>query len=473
VTNRAPIQRPDARVDRLPPHDNDSEAGVLGCVLLDPKNGLDECIVALPAPEAFFDLKHRTIYTAMLDMQESGDPIDSLTLTSLLRDRVELEACGGLAYVSSLPDQVPSAANLHYYLKIVREKYLLRRMLQVCTEAAGRIYEPTEDVNSLLDDIERSVLSVQEQRNTDAIPTMKELVNGALATMEEYYAKQGNAIGIPTGFVDLDRITKGLRTGDMIVIAGRPSQGKSSLAMNIAENVVLESKIPVGVFSLEMTAQALTMRCICSQARVDMSNISDGFMSERDFPKITGAAGRLSVAKLYIDDISGLSIMQLRARARRMHQKYGIKLLVIDYFQLISGGGRYDNQAAELTMVSNGIKTLAKELHIPIIILSQLNRDLEKDKNRKPRLSDLKGCGALEQDGDVIGLLYNPNRDEEDDNDGIVTANLLIAKQRSGPTGIVPLTFFKKYTRFESAARVQASDIPNNPETKSYHYDRD
>jgi replicative DNA helicase len=249
----------------------------------------------------------------------------------------------------------------------------------------------------------------------------------------------------------------------MIVIAARPSMGKTSLAMNIAESVSIDQKLPVGVFSLEMTSESLVLRMLCSRSRVNLRNVREGFLAERDFPKLTGAAGKLANAPLFIDDTSGLSILQLRAKARRMAQQYGIKLFVVDYLQLLhSTARRAENRQQEIADISNGIKSLAKELNVPVIVLSQLNRELEKDKDRKPRLSDLRESGAIEQDADVVGLLYKPSREDEDafEEQDAIAINLLIAKQRNGPTGDVHLTFLKSYTRFESAAKVSDDDVP-------------
>jgi replicative DNA helicase len=273
--------------------------------------------------------------------------------------------------------------------------------------------------------------------------------------------------GIGTGFPDLDRVTDGLHGGEMVVIAARPSMGKTSLAMNIVEHVVLQQKLPVGVFSLEMTAEALVLRVLCSHAKVNLRNIREGFMSEHDFPKLTGAAGKLSNAPLFIDDTPGLSILQLRAKARRLWQQHGVKLFVIDYIQLLHSTARrsQENRQQEIADISSGIKALAKELNVPVIVLSQLNRELEKDKSRKPRLSDLRESGAIEQDADLVGLLYKPSGGEDDEGGAVeeqdgLPVNLLIAKQRNGPTGDVNLTFLKSYTRFESAAKVSNEDVP-------------
>jgi replicative DNA helicase len=290
-------------------------------------------------------------------------------------------------------------------------------------------------------------------------------VRTAITTIEEYHQRQGMLTGLSTGFMDLDKLTTGLHGGEMIVIAARPSVGKTSLAMNIAEHVAVDQRLPVGVFSLEMTAESLVLRMLCSRSRVNLRSLREGFLAERDFPRLTGAAGRLAAAPLFIEDTSNLSILQLRAKARRMHLQSGVKLFVVDYLQLLhSTARRAENRQQEIADISSGIKGLAKELNVPVLVLSQLNREVEKEKNRKPRLSDLRESGAIEQDADLVALLYRATSDDED---GVVSAepeaipvNLLIAKQRNGPTGEIPLTFLKGYTRFESASKVSAEDLP-------------
>jgi replicative DNA helicase len=351
----------------------------------------------------------------------------------------------------------------------VREKYLLRRTIQACSGVVGRVYDYEGDVDALLDEVERDILHISEAREESESQKIKDLVHKAINTIEDFHQRQGMLTGISTGFVDLDKLTSGLHGGEMIVIAARPSMGKTSLAMNIAEHVVLEQRLPVGVFSLEMTAESLVLRLLCSRARVNLRDIRDGFLAERDFPKLTGAAGKLANAPLFIDDSASLSILQLRARARRMAQQHGIKLFIIDYLQLLhsTSARRVENRQQEIADISNGIKALAKELEVPVIVLSQLNRELEKDKSRKPRLSDLRESGAIEQDADLVALLYKPNSGDEEEATSreeadAVAVNLLIAKQRNGPTGDVPLTFLKGYTRFESAAKVSADDVPGD-----------
>jgi replicative DNA helicase len=456
------------RVDRLPPHSIEAEQGVLGCVLLSPQECMGVCIEKLKrGAEVFYDLRHQHIFQLLAEMYDQKEAIDLITVQQQLKDKNQLEAVGGLGYLSSLADAVPSAANLEYYLDIIREKFLLRKMIQTCTGVVARVYEHEGEVDSLLDEVERDVLRISEERVEATSRTIKDLVHKAINTIEEFHQRQGMLTGLATGFADFDKMTSGLHGGEMIVIAARPSMGKTSLAMNIAEHVAIDQKLPVGVFSLEMTAESLVLRMLCSRSRVNLRNIRDGFLAERDFPKLTGAAGKLANAALFIDDSSGLSILQLRAKARRMFQQYGIKLFVIDYLQLLnSTSRRAENRQQEIADISNGIKALAKELNVPVIVLSQLNRELEKDKNRKPRLSDLRESGSIEQDADLVCLLYKANSGDDDDapsqEQEAGPVNLLIAKQRNGPTGDVNLTFLKAYTRFESAAKISADDVPRD-----------
>jgi replicative DNA helicase len=464
---RAPLADT-GKLDRLPPHSPEAEQGVLGCVLLSPNDCMGECIERFKAgTEVFYDLRHQTIFSMLVEMYDSREAIDLITLQQRLKNKQLLEEVGGITYLAALPDTVPSAANLSYYLDIVMEKYLLRKMIHTCTEVVGRVYDYEGEVDALLDEVERDILRISESRVQNLTITIKDLVKKAISTIEDFHQRQGMLTGVGTGFTDLDKMTSGLHGGEMVVIAARPSMGKTSLAMNIAEYVAIEQRLPVGVFSLEMTSESLVLRMLCSRSRVNLRNVREGFLAERDFPKLTGSAGKLANAPLFIDDSSALSILQLRAKARRMWQQYGIKLFVIDYLQLLhSTARRAENRQQEIADISSGIKSLAKELSVPVIVLSQLNRELEREKNRKPRLSDLRESGAIEQDADVVGLLYKPSSgdDEESGNaaeEDAVPVNLLIAKQRNGPTGDVNLTFLKSYTRFESAAKVSEEDVPN------------
>lgn len=462
-SRRARPDRPAEAGDRLPPHSVEAEQGVLGSVFLQPGESMGEAVEKIPTPEVFYDLRHRTIYEVLIEMYDRREPIDTITVGQRLRDRQQLEAIGGGAYLSSLPDSVPSAANVGYYINVVREKFILRRLLQAAAAITASVYEHEGEVDSLLDHVERDILAINQIRTgAHAGADMKQLVSRAVTTIEDFHQRQGALTGISTGFPDLDRMTSGLVAGDMIVIAARPSVGKTSLAMNIAEHIAAgPTPIPVGVFSLEMTADSLVLRMLCSRARVNLRNLRDGILTERDFAKLFTASKELSQAKLHIDDTSGLSILQLRAKARRMYQQHGIKLFVIDYMQkLHSTNRRADNRQQEISDISNGVKDLAKELLVPVIIAAQLNRASVKE-NRKPRLDDLRESGAIEQDADVVILLYRP----EDDGDAPSKANaipvhLLIEKQRNGPTGDVPLTFLKPFTRFESASKIHDDDVP-------------
>ncbi len=457
------------RVDRLPPHSLEAEQGVLACGLLSPNDSLGLCLEQLRSgAETFYDLRHQMLYEHLVAMYDSKTPVDLITVPQRLKDAGQLEAIGGLAYLSSLMDAAPSAANLGYYLEIVREKHVLRRILQTCTAAVGRVQEHEGGVDELLDEVERDILKISQDREDKALRGVKDLVRGAIDLIQKFHARAGELTGIGTGFSDLDKMTSGFHEGEMIVIAARPSMGKTSLAMNIAESVIIDQNLPVGVFSLEMTAESLVMRMLCSLARVNGRSIRDGFLNQGDFQKLTAAASKLSRAPLHIDDTAGLSILQLRARARRMWQQNGIKLIVIDYLQLLHSTSKkaQDNRQQEIADISSGVKALAKELKLPVIVLSQLNREFEKDKNRKPRLSDLRESGAIEQDADVVGLLYKPAAGEEEEpsteaeSQEAVPVNLLIAKQRNGPTGDVRLSFLKGLTRFESAARIGEENEP-------------
>jgi replicative DNA helicase len=359
---------------------------VLGCILLSPNDCIGECITKFKGgSEVFYDLRHQTIFDAVAEMFDKREAIDIITLQQRLKDKQVLEQVGGIAYLAALPDVVPSAANLSFYNDIVLEKFLLRKVIRVCTDVVGRVYDYEGQVDALMDEIERDVLRISESRVQSQTSSIKDLVKKAVNTIEDYHARQGALTGLGTGFTDLDKMTTGLHAGEMIVIAARPSVGKTSLAMNIAEHVALDEKLPVGVFSLEMTAESLVLRMLCSRARVNMRSVREGFLAERDFPKLTGAAGKIAGAPLFIDDSSGLSILQLRAKARRMHQQYGIKLFVVDYLQLLhSTAKRADNRQQEIADISSGIKSLAKELKVPVIVLSQLNREVEREKGRPP-----------------------------------------------------------------------------------------
>jgi replicative DNA helicase len=467
---RQQAAQPRPIVDRLPPHSPDAERGVLGCCLLSPNECVDECITKLSGDGklAFYDLRHQLIYDCLATLRNENQPIDVIIVQQWLKDRKILEQCGGMAYLAQLQDAVPSAANLSYYLDYIREKYLLRKMIATCTDVVGRIYDYVGEVDTLIDEVETDILKVSDSAKANqATPTKNDFLNKAITNIETAQQNGGHPTGLTTGFPDLDHLIDGLHDSEMIVIAARPSMGKTSLAMNIAEHVALDLVLPVAVFSLEMSGESLVERMLGSVARVNIREYKRGLFMEESLPKITAAASQIHHAPLFIDDAAGLSILQLRARARRLHQQHGIKLFVIDYLQLLHASSRRseENRQQEITEISGGIKAMSKELRVPVLVLSQLNRELEKDKTRKPRLSDLRESGSIEQDADVVGLLYKPNQDDEPgtqaESDAGFPVNVLIAKQRNGPAPeIVKLTFLKQYARFESQTAAQAAGVP-------------
>lgn len=459
-------------IDRLPPHSVEAEEGVLSCCMQEPNVCIAECIQKFKTAgeETFYDLRHRDIYRVMVEMYDDREAIDTITLGQRLTAYSLLDRIGGWIRLSDLRGKAPSAVNLSYYADIVFDQFLMRKMIRVCTDVVGRIYDYEGEIDELMDGVEREILEVNQLRVQQRMRSAREIVSDAITQIEQANSSKGKVAGLETGFVDLDRMSNGLMPGEMIVIAARPSVGKTSLAMNIAENVCINNKIPVGVFSLEMTDTQLITRMICSRARVNLRNIRDGFLAERDFPKITSAAGAISNAPIYLDDSSGMSVMELRAKARRMYQQYGIRLFIVDYLQLLHAMGgqrRFDSRQQEITFISGGLKSLAKELRIPVIVLSQLNRQIERDKNRKPVCADLRESGSIEQDADFVGLLYKPKApgededDRSDDTQDVIPVNMLIGKQRNGPSGIdINFTFLKQYTRFESASRISDADVP-------------
>jgi replicative DNA helicase len=448
----------------LLPQSSDAEQGVLSSLLLAPKEVGGLCVEKGIRKEHFHIPAHSSIYEVLLEMYDQRQAIDVITLTQLLRDRKLLDQVGGPAFVTELFTFLPTAANAGYYTEILEEKYTLRQIISVCTEYAGRSYDEQGDVTMLLDEVEARVLEISKERYKDKTASMKEQVMAAIHAIEELYSNRGGLTGISTGLATLDKMTDGLHRAEMFVIAARPSMGKTALAMNIAEHVAIEQKLPVAVFSLEMSASQLVQRLLCSRARVDLGNVRNGLLSERDFPALTAAASKLAESKIFIDDTAGLSILELRAKARRMKSQHGIEAIFIDYLQLLRSTSRraQDNRQIEIAEISAGLKGLAKELDIPIVVLAQLNRNPEQrsgDSKGRPRLSDLRESGSIEQDADVVGLLvreeyYADSDEEKKESEG--KATLIIAKQRNGPVGDVALTFLKQFTRFENRAHVDA-----------------
>ena len=426
-------------------------------MLISPHETIAECVEKINE-EYFYVPAHRTIYDVLVDLWNTRQGIDLITFTQVLRDRNLLDSVGGAAFVTNLFTFVPTAANVQYYLEIVRDKYILRQIISAATESVRRAYEEQEEVDSLLDEVEQKIFDVGEDRFKGQMLSMKDHAMQAIETIEKLYERKGSITGISTGFVEFDRMTSGLHPSEMVVIAARPSMGKTALAMNIAEYVAINEKLAVGVFSLEMSSQQLVQRMLCSRARVNLQRVRDGFLGERDFPSLTAAASKLAEAKMFIDDSASLSILELRAKARRLKAQHDVSLIIVDYLQLLRSTTRraQDNRQLEISEISAGLKALAKDLKIPVIVVAQLNRQPEQRTGGKPRLSDLRESGSIEQDADLVGLLVRPELYEEDEEARVEKAGeaeLIIAKQRNGPVGEIPLTFLKEYTRFETRAR--------------------
>lgn len=449
-------------IHRLLPQSPDAEKGLLGSILLSPRDVLGDCVEGGILPEHFHIPAHGSIYMVLLDLWNANQPIDFITLTQTLRDRNKLDEAGGAGLITELFTFVPTAANASYYMEIVQEKYTLRSIIRTCTEYAGRAYDEQENVAMLLDEVEQKIFEVAKERYKDKQMSLKDQVMEAIESIQDLYDRRGSVTGLATGFSEFDKMTNGLHKSEMIVIAARPSMGKTAFAMNMAEHVALELDKPVAIFSLEMSTQQLIQRLLCSRARVNLQRVRDGFLNESDFRNLTNAASKLAAGKIFIDDSAGLSIVELRAKARRFKSQHDIQLIVIDYIQLLRSTSRRasENRQIEIAEISSGVKALAKELSIPIIVLAQLNRNPENrtgESKGRPRLSDLRESGSIEQDADLVGLLVREEYYADDDESRKELegkAELIIAKQRNGPVGDVPLTFLKQFTRFEDRAHV-------------------
>lgn len=444
---------------RLLPQAPDSEKGVLCSFLLAPNDVGGHC-VELGVTEDWFAIpSHALIYRRLVEMWDKSLPVDFIMLTNYLRDHSELDQCGGAGFITELYSFLPTAANVGHYLATLEEKLISRGIIKVGTEFAARGYDEQDRVPELLDGFEQQSLAIRSTRATNTQRSTKGAVINAICNIEEMFERKGSISGLATGFHDFDRLTDGLHPCDLVVIAARPSQGKTALAMNMAEHIAIDLGEPVGVFSLEMSTDQLIQRMLCSRARVNLARVRDGYLGERDFPALQAAGSKISGAPLYIDEGSGMTIQQLRAKARRMKQKHKIRALFIDYLQLLRSNSKRAERDRQLEVaeISAGLKDLAKELGIPVVVLAQINRKFEeRAMSGRPRLSDLRESGAIEQDADTVGFLvrqetYAENEEEKEELQG--KADLIIAKQRHGPIGDVPLTFIKEYTRFENRAR--------------------
>ena len=449
-------QRPvsDSDALRVPPHSVEAEQAVLGGLLLD--NSTWDSIADRLSAEDFYRRDHQQIFSAVAELAARSEPADAVTLAEFLAAKGQAEETGGLAYLAGLARDTPTAANIRAYADIVRERALLRNLIRVSGEIAASAYESEgRPARELVDDAERRVFEIAEsgRRTGSGFVPLRDILGATIDRLDMLHQNQGQLTGVATGYTDLDRMTAGLQPGDLVIVAGRPSMGKTTLALNIAENAAISANVPVAVFSMEMSREQLSMRMISSLGRVDQSHLRTGMFGDEDWARINGAIAQMKIAPVYIDDSGALTPTEVRARARRLSRERGLGLIVIDYLQLMQVSGTKENRATEISEISRSLKALAKELKVPVIALSQLNRGVEQRTDKKPVMSDLRESGAIEQDADVIMLIYREEVYEPDTaRKGI--ADIIIAKQRNGPTGEVHLTFLGKYTRFENLATV-------------------
>ena len=434
---------------KIPPQNIEAEQAVLGSILL--KAETFGSVLEILSPPDFYKNNHKIIFEIMVDLFEKNDPQDVLTVSNLLRNKNKLDEVGGSTYLAALTSIIPVTANISSYAKIIREKSILRRLIEVNTNIAARCYEEQNDIDTLVDEAEQAIFDIAGKKSGQNFTPIKSIVPDAFAAVEQLYKRKELITGVPTGYSEIDKMTAGLQPSDLIIIAARPSMGKTSLAMNIAQHASLIEKIGVAVFSLEMSKEQLVMRLLSSAGRIDSQRIRTGKLLNEDWPKLTRAVGMLSEAPIYIDDTPAITVLEMRAKVRRLASQHQIGLIIVDYLQLMQGRGRIENRTQEISEISRALKALAKEHNTPVLALSQLNRGLESRTDKRPMMSDLRESGAIEQDADVICFIYRDevyNKSEENPEIGL--AEVIIGKQRNGPTGSVKLTFIKEFTMFEN-----------------------
>ena len=438
----------------VPPQNIEAEQALLGTILLQDKSLL-KIIETLNADDFYRDA-HKNIYRAMVQLFENREPHDLITVTSLLRDQNKLEQIGGAAYLASLTDIIPFSGTLVHHARIVRQKSVLRRLIRTTSDVAARCYQEQDDIDSLVDEAEQTIFEIARSKKGQGFEPMSTIVPRAFERIEKLFERKEHVTGVATGFPDLDKMTAGLQPSDLIVVAGRPSMGKTALAMNMAQHAAIVDKNPVAVFSLEMSMDQLALRMLCSLGRVDSQRIRTGRLQQRDWPNLTRATGMLSDAPIFIDDSAAMTVLEMRAKARRLKAEYDLGMVIVDYLQLMKGRSNTENRAQEISEISRSLKAMAKELKVPVVALSQLNRSLESRTDKRPQLSDLRESGAIEQDADVIIFIY---RDEvykqAPDNPNRGIAEIIVGKQRNGPIGTVKLTFLAEYTTFETYTSIE------------------
>jgi len=435
---------------KVPPQNLEAEQAVLGAMMLEPETG--SSVFEMLQSEDFYRDNHRLIFTAIQDLFEKGDPVDLVSVAEVLRQQGRLEQVGGIATISEIARSVPSAANVEYYARLVSEKALLRQLIRATSSILERGYEPGEEARGLLEEAEKLILDLSRRRVKDGFSVIRDVLLDTFEKIEYLYANKGNLTGVPTFFTELDRMTSGWQPSDLVIIAARPSMGKTALVLNMAQNAAVRAKVPVAIFSLEMSKEQLVQRMLCGEALVDQQRVRTGDLLDADWPKLTRAVGPLSDAPIFIDDTVGITLAELRSKARRLKSEHNLGLIIIDYLQLLSVGKRSESRQQEVAQISRTLKGIARELKVPVIALSQLNRGVEQRQDKRPIMSDLLESGAIEADADVISFIY---RDEyyhpESEKKGI--AELIIAKHRNGPVGTVELGFLKEFTKFVNLDR--------------------
>ena len=459
--SRDPFSNPAPSGRMLPPQNIEAEQAVLGTILIQDKALLK--VIDLLQPGDFYRDAHKTIYAAMMALFDKHEPHDLITVTGLLSDQNKLEDVGGAAYLASLTDIIPFTGTLVHHARIIRKKSILRRLIQTSTEVAARCYDAQDDIDTLVDEAEKTIFEIAHSKKGEGFQPMSSVVPKAFDRINRLFDKQEHITGVATGYDELDRITAGLQPAEMIILAARPSMGKTALAMNIVQHAAMIGKVPVAVFSLEMSVESLALRMLCSLGPIDSQRIRTGRLIDSDWPKLTRATGMLSEAPIYIDDTPGLTVLEMRAKARRLKSEQDLGLIVVDYLQLMQGKSSSENRAQEISDISRSLKAMAKELNVPVLALSQLNRSLENRTDKRPQLADLRESGAIEQDADVIMFIYRDevyNRAEGNPNRGL--AEIIVGKQRNGPTGVIKLSFLGEYTKFENYSN-RAPDFRPEP----------
>ena len=436
---------------KVPPHDIEAEQAILGCMLTD-KDAVISAIEVLKEDD-FYREDNKAIYSAILSLYSRSEPIDIITVKAELVEAGNFERIGGLEYLAELPDRVPTTANVEKYIKIVSEKATLRSLIQTSNELIALGYDESEDVDNIMDMAEKKVFDLSQKKSVKGYSALKDVLVGSFAELEKLYNQKGNVTGITTGFIDLDNKTAGLHNSDLIIIAARPAMGKSAFALNIATNAAIKANVPVVIFNLEMSKEQVGNRILCSEAMVDSNKIRTGQIEDEDWMKLATTLGELSEAPIYIDDTPGISIMEIRAKCRKLKIEKNIGLIVIDYLQLIQGTGKKNaSREQEISEISRSLKILAKELDVPVIALSQLSRTAEKRDDKRPMLSDLRESGAIEQDADIVMFLYRDDYYNEDTEKKNV-AEVILAKHRGGSTGTVELAWMPSFTKFANLGK--------------------